>query len=80
MVLIKLKTFYYASGAFQHLIIFLRGKQVKKNVKGLEKKVYPVPVEIDREIALYKLTSMNVDVDELTKTQKNYMDNWQEGT
>ena len=53
---------------------------VKKNVKGLEKKVYPVPVEIDREIALYKLTSMNVDVDELTKTQKDYMDNWQEGT
>ena len=53
---------------------------VKKNVKGLEKKVYPVPVEIDREIALYKLTSMNIDVDELTKTQKDYMDNWQEGT
>jgi len=52
----------------------------KGNVKKLEKKVYSVPIEIDREIALHKLKSMNVDVDELTKTQQEYMDNWQEGT
>lgn len=52
----------------------------KMNVTKLEKKVYPVPEKIDREIALHKLHSMNVKVDELTKTQKEYMDNWQEGT
>ena len=52
----------------------------KINVTKLEKKVYPVPEEIDRKIALHKLHSMNVKVDELTKTQKEYMDNWQEGT
>lgn len=52
----------------------------KNNVKKLEKKVYPVPIEIDRKIALHKLKSMNVKVDELTKTQQEYMDNWQEGT
>jgi adenosylhomocysteinase len=52
----------------------------KNNVKKLEKKVYPVPMEIDRKIALHKLKSMNVKVDELTKTQQEYMDNWQEGT
>ncbi len=52
----------------------------KRNITKLEKKVYPVPEEIDREIALHKLHSMNVKVDELTKTQKEYMDNWQEGT
>ena len=52
----------------------------KGNVKKLDKKVYPVPVEIDRRIALHKLKSMNVKVDELTKTQQEYMDNWQEGT
>lgn len=52
----------------------------KRNVAKLEKKVYPVPEEIDREIALHKLHSMNVKIDELTKTQKEYMDNWQEGT
>jgi adenosylhomocysteinase len=52
----------------------------KNNVKKLEKNVYPVPMEIDRRIALHKLKSMNVKVDELTKTQQEYMDNWQEGT
>jgi adenosylhomocysteinase len=52
----------------------------KNNVKKLEKKVYPVPIEIDRKIALHKLKSMNVQIDKLTKTQKEYMDNWQEGT
>ena len=52
----------------------------KRNVAKLEKKVYPVPEKIDREIALHKLHSMNVKIDELTKTQKEYMDNWQEGT
>ena len=52
----------------------------KKNVEGLEKKVYPVPVKIDQKIALHKLKSMNINIDELTKTQRDYMDNWQEGT
>ncbi|UCD13702.1 MAG: adenosylhomocysteinase [Thermoplasmatales archaeon] len=53
---------------------------IKKNVASLEIKVYPVPEEIDQEIALHKLQSMNVNIDELTKTQKDYMAKWQEGT
>ncbi len=52
----------------------------KKTVAKLENKVYPVPEEIDREIALHKLHSMNVIIDKLSKIQKDYMDNWQEGT
>ncbi len=52
----------------------------KKIVAKLENKVYPVPEKIDREIALHKLHSMNVKIDKLSKTQKEYMDNWQEGT
>ncbi|KYK23828.1 adenosylhomocysteinase [Thermoplasmatales archaeon SG8-52-4] len=52
----------------------------KNNIKKLEKKVYSVPVEIDQKIALHKLKSMNIEVDALSKTQKEYMDNWQEGT
>jgi len=52
----------------------------KKNVGQLEKKVYSVPLEIDREIALHKLDSMNVNIDTLTKTQKEYMADWKEGT
>jgi adenosylhomocysteinase len=52
----------------------------KENIKNLEKKVYSVPEEIDREIAKHKLKSMNIDIDTLTKTQRVYMDNWKEGT
>jgi len=52
----------------------------RENVKKLEKKVYPVPVEIDREIALLKLHSMKIDIDALSETQKKYMDDWKEGT
>jgi adenosylhomocysteinase len=52
----------------------------KENVKKLEKKVYPVPKEIDNEIAHLKLKTMGVDIDKLSKTQIEYMDNWKEGT
>ena len=52
----------------------------KKIVESLEKKVYSVPYEIDQKIALHKLKSMNVEIDTLTKVQKDYMDNWKEGT
>jgi adenosylhomocysteinase len=52
----------------------------KENVKKLEKQVYPVPKEIDDEIALLKLKTMNIDIDKLSKTQIKYMDNWKEGT
>jgi len=52
----------------------------KNNIKNLEKKVYSVPEVIDKEIAKHKLKSMNIDIDELTKTQRLYMDDWKEGT
>jgi adenosylhomocysteinase len=52
----------------------------KENIKNLEKKVYSVPEEIDKEIAKHKLKSMNINIDTLTKTQRVYMDDWKEGT
>jgi adenosylhomocysteinase len=52
----------------------------KENTKKLENKVYPVPTNIDQKIALHKLKSMNIEINELSQTQKDYMDNWQEGT
>ena len=52
----------------------------KNNVKKLNKKVYSVPEEIDKNIARHKLQTMNIKIDSLTKTQKDYMDNWEEGT
>lgn len=51
-----------------------------KNAKRLEKKVYPVPDEIDREIARLKLKSMGIKIDNLTPEQKKYLQSWQHGT
>jgi len=52
---------------------------VKGKVK-LEKKVYPVPEEIDREIARLKLESIGAKVDKLTEKQKKYLSSWEMGT
>ena len=42
--------------------------------------VYPVPKEIDEEIARLKLASMDVRIDELTDEQRTYLSSWEEGT
>jgi adenosylhomocysteinase len=46
----------------------------------LEKRVYPVPEEIDQEIARLKLASRNVEIDELTEAQRKYLASWDQGT
>src|SRR5881398_1177913 len=46
----------------------------------LEKKVYPVPTEIDEEIARLKLETMGVTIDQLTEEQATYLASWDEGT
>ena len=48
--------------------------------KTLEKRVYPVPKEIDEEIARLKLASMGVAIDRLSAAQKKYLEDWKEGT
>ena len=52
----------------------------KDNLKKLENKVYPVPGDIDREIAVLKLKTMDIEIDHLTNIQKEYMSDWKEGT
>jgi adenosylhomocysteinase len=47
---------------------------------GLEKSVFPVPEEIDQEIARVKLASMGASIDKLTPAQKKYLADWREGT
>jgi adenosylhomocysteinase len=42
--------------------------------------VYPVPAEIDQEVARLKLASMNITIDELTDEQRKYLSSWEEGT
>jgi len=46
----------------------------------LEKRVYPVPREIDEEIARLKLETMGVTIDRLTEEQERYLASWDEGT
>ncbi|HEY9121365.1 MAG TPA: adenosylhomocysteinase [Brevefilum sp.] len=58
----------------------LSAEYMVKNAKALEKKVYGVPEEIDREIARLKLETMNVSIDTLTEEQVKYLNSWQEGT
>jgi adenosylhomocysteinase len=52
---------------------------LKKDL-NLEKKVYGVPEEIDREIARLKLSSMGIRIDTLTQEQKKYLSSWKMGT
>ncbi len=50
-------------------------------MKGkLEPTVYPVPDEIDQEVGRLKLASMNIEIDSLTKEQKDYLASWESGT
>ncbi len=51
-----------------------------KHAGELEKKVYGVPAEIDREIARLKLEAMRVQIDVLTPQQVAYLNSWEEGT
>ncbi len=46
----------------------------------LENRVYTIPEEIDREIAMAKLRTLGVDIDTLTEEQKKYLSTWKEGT
>ncbi len=44
------------------------------------KKVYPVPQDIDKEIARLKLASMGIEIDTLTPEQEKYLSSWEMGT
>ena len=47
---------------------------------ALEKTVYPVPEDIDKEIARLKLAAMGITIDTLTPEQEEYLRSWQIGT
>ncbi|MGE5620661.1 MAG: adenosylhomocysteinase [Sphingomonadaceae bacterium] len=58
----------------------LGAEYIARHGAELEKKVYDVPVEIDREIARLKLKSMGVSIDVLTPEQTKYLASWESGT
>jgi len=51
-----------------------------QHAEELHETVYPVPQEIDKEIARLKLQGMGVEIDVLTPTQSKYLSSWTEGT
>ena len=51
-----------------------------ENRGRLEIRVYPVPEEIDKQVARLKLNSMGISIDSLTPEQKEYLTSWEEGT
>jgi len=50
------------------------------NAGSLDRKVYPVPPEIDAEIARLKLETLGVTIDQLSDEQAKYLASWDEGT
>jgi adenosylhomocysteinase len=58
----------------------LSAEYAVEHAAELERKVYPVPDDIDREIARLKLETMGISIDQLTEEQANYLASWNEGT
>ena len=58
----------------------LSAEYLVKNHKSLEKKVYAVPLDLDKRVAKLKLESMAVKIDRLTAEQEEYLASWSEGT
>ncbi len=55
-------------------------EHIVKNAKKLEPKVYPVPADIDQNVARLKLQSLGINIDKLTREQEEYLSSWSEGT
>jgi len=53
---------------------------VIKQAGELKAKVYNVPEEIEDWVARLKLKAMNINIDELTEEQKEYLSSWEMGT
>jgi len=58
----------------------LGAEYIVRNAHNMEKKVYVLPRELDTEIAMLKLKSMGIEIDELTEEQKKYLASWESGT
>ena len=58
----------------------LGAEYLAKNAGELDKKVYPIPEDIDKEIARLKLKAMGITIDTLTAEQVKYLDSWEQGT
>lgn len=55
-------------------------KYLKERASTLENQVYKVPDDIDMNVALLKLSSLSIKIEELTPRQTKYLASWEEGT
>ncbi|MBU1925870.1 MAG: adenosylhomocysteinase [Candidatus Omnitrophica bacterium] len=58
----------------------LGAEYIKLNSDKLENKVYPIPEQMDKNIAKLKLIGMDIKIDRLTAQQKKYLSSWEMGT
>jgi adenosylhomocysteinase len=58
----------------------LATEHLVKEGSKLERKVYDVPVDIDREIARLKIATLGFRLDTLSADQETYLNSWSEGT
>jgi adenosylhomocysteinase len=58
----------------------LSAEYLLKNHRKLKNKVYEVPRQIDEKVAKIELKQIGVNIDKLTKEQKDYISGWGEGT
>ncbi len=58
----------------------LTAEYIVKNKGKLEKKVYPVPEEIDIDVAKIELEALNIKIDNYTEDQLKYLNSYTEGT
>jgi adenosylhomocysteinase len=53
---------------------------LKQSAHALERKVFPVPREIDQDVGRLKLQAMGITIDSLTDEQISYLESWEVGT
>jgi adenosylhomocysteinase len=58
----------------------LSAEYLLKNHRKLKNRVYEVPRQIDEKVAKIELKQIGVNIDKLTKEQKDYISGWGEGT
>jgi len=55
-------------------------EHLARHGRALAPDVYPVPAQIDQQVASLKLSAEGVAIDTLTPQQERYLRSWQEGT
>ena len=55
-------------------------RYLKEQVSTLKNQVYKVPEDLDVKVARLKLSSLSINIEELTPRQKKYLASWEEGT